>query len=428
MSVVVVGLSHRTVPLDLLERMTVAPDRLPKALGDLVAREFVSEAVILSTCHRIEVYVVAERFHGGVQDIRHFLSELAFVAPEDFSDDLYTYYDDAAAAHLFVVASGLDSVVLGESQILGQVRDAWDRARAEGAAGSRLSALFRHALEVGKRARTETAISRGVTSLSQAAVAMASDRLGTLAGRNIVVVGAGEMSEGMALTVANPGETCAVDPAASADLVVANRTWERAEALAERVGGRAVTLDRLPEALGQADVLLTSTGSTSVVVEEADLASVVDAREGRPLLVVDLGMPRDVDPAVGRLPGVTLLDLADLRAFVETGIDERRNEVVRVRAIVADEVARYVSSTAARSVAPTITALRDHADQVRTAEIDRYRSRLEGLDERQRQAVDALTRSLLAKLLHEPTVRLKDAAGSAQGERLAESLRELFDL
>jgi len=418
-SVVVVGLSHRTVPLDLLERMTVVPDRLPKALADLVAREFVSEAVVLSTCHRIEVYAVAERFHGGVQDIRHFLSELAFVAPEDFSDDLYTYYDEAAAAHLFVVAAGLDSVVLGESQILGQVRDAWDRARAEGAAGARLSALFRHALEVGKRARTETAIGRGVTSLSQAAVAMASDRLGSLAGKRIVVVGAGEMSEGMA---------SAVEPGAAADVVVANRTRERAEALARRVGGRAVPLDRLPDALRQADVLLTSTGSTTVVVEEAELARVIEDRGRRPLLIVDLGMPRDVDPAVGRLPGVTLLDLADLRGFVDAGIDERRNEVVRVRGIVADEVARFVADSAARTVAPTITALREQAEQVRAAELDRYRSRLEGLDDRQRRAVDALTRSLLAKLLHEPTMRLKDSAGSAQGQRLADSLRELFDL
>lgn len=419
MSVVVVGLSHRTVALDLLERMTVAPDRLPKALGDLVAREFVSEAVILSTCHRVEIYAVAERFHGAVQDIRHFLSELAFVAPEDFSDDLYTYYDDAAAAHLFVVAAGLDSVVLGESQILGQVRDAWEKARAEGAAGSRLSALFRHALEVGKRARTESAISRGVTSMSQAAVAMATDRLGSLAGKRIVVVGAGEMSEGMA---------SAVEPAATADVVVANRTRERAESLADRVGGRAVPLDHLPDALRQADVLLTSTGSPTVVVDEAALVEVIEARAGRPLLIVDLGMPRDVDPGVGRLPGVTLLDLADLRAFVDVGVDERRNEVVRVRDIVADEVARFVAHTAARTVAPTITALRQQAEQVRTGELDRYRSRLEGLDDRQRQAVDALTRSLLAKLLHEPTVRLKDAAGSAQGQRLADSLRELFDL
>ena len=424
MSVVVVGLSHRTVALDLLERMTVSPERLPKALGDLVAREFVSEAVILSTCHRTEVYVVAERFHGGVQDIRHFLSELAFVPPEDFSDDLYTYYDDAAAAHLFVVAAGLDSVVLGESQILGQVRDAWEKARAEGAAGARLSALFRHALEVGKRVRTETAIARGVTSLSQAAVAMASDRLGSLAGKRIVVLGAGQMSEGMALEVAGPGDA----GTAEADLVVANRTRARAEALAQRVGGRAVPLDDLPDALRSADVLLTSTGSAAVVVEEADLARVVDDRAGRPLLIVDLGMPRDVEPAVGRLPGVTLLDLADLQAYVEPSLDDRRNEVARVRDIVADEVARFVAATAARSAAPTVTALRDLAEQVRTAELDRYRARLEGLDERQRQAVDALTRSLLAKLLHQPTVRLKDAAGSAQGERLSDSLRELFEL
>ena len=228
----------------------------------------------------------------------------------------------------------------------------------------------------------------------------------------------------MALSVAEPAEAGGCD----ADVVVANRTRERAEALAQRVGGRAVPLDRLADALRQADVLLTSTGSTSVVVDETALAEVVDARDGRPLLIVDLGMPRDVDPAVGRLPGVTLLDLADLRAFVEAGIDERRNEVVRVRAIVADEVARFVADTAARSVAPTVTALREQAERVRAAELDRHRSRLEGLDDRQRQAVDSLTRSMLAKLLHEPTVRLKDTAGSAQGERLADSLRELFDL
>ncbi|MEA2932134.1 MAG: glutamyl-tRNA reductase, partial [Actinomycetota bacterium] len=198
MSLVVVGLSHRTVPLEILERMTVSAEHLPKALGDLVSRDFVSEAVILSTCHRTEIYVVAERFHGGVQDIRHFLTGLAFLPPEDFSDHLFTYHDESAAAHLFAVAAGLDSVVLGESQVLGQVRTAWERAREEGTAGSRLSALFRHALEVGKRVRSDTAIGRGVTSLSQAAVAMATDRLGTLEGRRLVLLGAGEMGEGMA--------------------------------------------------------------------------------------------------------------------------------------------------------------------------------------------------------------------------------------
>ena len=425
MSVVVVGLSHRTVPLDLLERMTVTPDRLPKALGDLVSRDFVSEAVILSTCHRTEIYVVAERFHGGVQDIRHFLTGLAFLPPEDFSDHLFTYHDESAAAHLFAVAAGLESVVLGESQVLGQVRVAWERAREEGTAGSRLSALFRHALEVGKRVRSETAIGRGVTSLSQAAVAMATDRLGTLEGRKLVLLGAGEMGEGMAADLAASTDASDGD---GPEVVVASRTRHRAVKVAAKVGAQVVDLAELPTALEQADVLLSSTGSPTVVLGPSDLGPVMAARSARPLLMVDMGMPRDIDPAVRSLPGVTLLDLNDLQAFVEAGIDERRKEVVRVRSIVADEVGRFQDAVAERQAAPLVTALRDRADELRATELARYRHRLEGLDARQQEAVAALTRSILAKLLHEPTVRLKESAGSARGERLAEATRELFDL
>jgi glutamyl-tRNA reductase len=420
-SVVVVGLSHRTAPLDLLERMAVPPDRLPKALGDLVARDFVSEAVVLSTCHRVEVYAVAERFHGAMADVRHFLSELSFVPPEEFSDHLYVHYDDAAAAHLFSVAAGLDSVVLGESQVLGQVRDAWERAREEEAAGSRLSLLFRQALEVGKRARSETAIARGITSLSQAAVAMASERLPDLADRKVVVLGAGAMGAGL------------VDEVAEADVpgsqvTVANRTWARAEQLAERAGGRAVTLDRLPAALTDADLLLTSTGATSVVLSAADLSRALAPRRDRPLLIVDLGMPRDVEPAVAGLPGVSLLGLAEVEAFVAARLDERRQEVGPVRAIVAEEVDRWVEATTARQATPTVSALHQRAEEIRLAELARYRNRLAGLEPREREAVEALTRSLLGKLLHDPTVRLKDAAGSAKGERLAGALTDLFDL
>jgi glutamyl-tRNA reductase len=409
-------LSHRSVPLDLLERMTVGEPRLTKALGDLSAREFVSEAVVLSTCHRVEVYVVAERFHGAAQDVRNFLSELAHVAPEEFSDHLYTYTDETAAAHLFSVAAGLDSLVVGESQILGQVRDAWDRARLEGAAGPRLSTLFRHALEVGKRARTETAIGRGITSLAHAAVAMAGDQLDPLADRRVIVLGAGEMGEGMVSALTGVG-----------DLVVVNRTWEKAAALAERAGGRAVPLAELPSALAEADLLLSSAGAPGVVLEEADLA-LDDRRPDRPLLVIDLGMPRNVDPAVASLPGVTLLDLADLRAFVDAGLDKRRQEVVRVRGLVADELSRYTSDLAAREVVPTVTALRHQAEAVRVAELERHRARLAGLDVRQAEAVESLTRAMMAKLLHEPTVRLKDAAGTPKGERLSGALRDLFDL
>jgi glutamyl-tRNA reductase len=364
---------------------------------------------------------VAEQFHGAMADVRHFLSEVSFVPPEDFSDHLYIHYDAAAAAHLFSVAAGLDSVVLGETQILGQVRDAWERARTEQAAGARLSQLFRQALEVGKRARSETAIARGITSLSQAAVALASERLGGLGDRRVVVLGAGEMGAGLVAEVAEadvPGSR----------VTVANRSWARAEKLAERAGGRAVTLDGLPAALAGADLLLTSTGASAVVVAARDVGQAMADRLDRPLLIVDLGMPRDVDPAVADLTGVELLGLSDVETFVDERLAERRREVVPVRAIVAEEVGRWVEEVSARHATPTVAALRQRAEDVRVAEMGRYRNRLADLEPREREAVEALTRSLLAKLLHDPTVRLKDAAGSAKGDRLAGALRELFDL
>ena len=419
MSVVVVGLNHRTVPLELLERVNVSPARLPKVLGDLAAREHVGEVVVLSTCHRTEVYAVAERYHGAVQDIRNALSEMAFIAPEDFSDHLYTYFDEGAVNHLFSVAAGLDSVVLGGSEILGQVRQAWQSAQAEGATGPRLAALFRHALVVGKRARTETAIGRGSTSLAHAAVDMAARRLGSLEGKRILLLGAGEVGESMALAVAG------ID---GAEVFVANRTWERAVALASRVGGRAVQLDGVGATLADVDVLLTSTGAPSAIVDRSDLAPVVDARNRRPLLIVDVAMPRDIDPSVAELPGVQLLDLDDVRSFVEAGLAERRREVGRVRAIIDEERARYLDSVTAREVAPMITALRERAEALRVAELERQRGRLEHLDPKQREAVEAVTRGLLANLLHDPTVHLKDAAGTPKGERLSDALRELFDL
>ena len=314
MSVVAVGLNHRTVPLDLLERMTVPSSRLPKALADLTSRDHVTEAVVLSTCNRIEVYAFAEKFHGAYQDIRNFFAEVSHVAPEEFSDHLVGLYDGDAARHLFSVASGLDSAVLGEHEILGQVRTAWEAAAAEGAVGPVLNPLFRHALEVGKRVRTETAISRNITSVSQAAVAMATDRLGTLEGRRVPVVGAGEMGEGLARALHGGGV---------AEILVANRTWERAVDVAERLAGIAVRLDDLPHHLAEVDVLLTSTGASAVILEHGDLATVVSERQGSDLLVVDIAVPRDVDPAAGEIDGVTLLDMDDLRDFAEAGIRER---------------------------------------------------------------------------------------------------------
>ncbi|HEY2430862.1 MAG TPA: glutamyl-tRNA reductase, partial [Acidimicrobiales bacterium] len=294
MSVIVVGLNHRSAPLELLERVTVPPGRQAKALADLRSRDSLDEVVVLSTCMRTEIYATAERFHPAVQDIRNFLCESSFSAPEDVADHLTVLYDDAAIGHLFSVASGLDSAVLGESEILSQVRRAWEGAREEGAAGPVLSGLFRHAVEVGKRVRSETAIARGTTSVSQAAVALAASHLGQpgaapLTGRRIVVLGAGEMGEGMAVALAASG---------AEEIQVVNRTRPRAQALADRIGGRAVGFEQLAVALTEVDVLLTSTGAPEPLLRVEDLIPVLEQRAGRPLLIVDVAIPRDVEPAV----------------------------------------------------------------------------------------------------------------------------------
>ena len=418
MSVVVIGLNHRSTPLDLLERMTIGDAALPKALHDLISRTDVSEAVVLSTCNRTEVYAVAERFHGAYQDIRDFLAEVAFLAPEDFSDHLYVHYDAEAVAQLFGVAAGLDSAVLGESEILGQVKHAWEQAREEGAAGPTLNLLFRHALEAGKRARTDTAIGRHTTSVSQAAVAMAADRLGGLEGCTGLVLGAGEMGEAMALGLAKAGT----------ELIVANRTQDTAVALAERTRGRVIRLADVPAQLADVDVLLTSTGAPSPLLEADELQPVIAARAGRPLLIVDVAVPRDVDPAVGELAGVTLLDMDDLRTFAAAGTAARSGEVAGVRTIIDEELERYLGASSAREVAPMIVSLRDRAEEVRQSEIQRFRTRLGDLDDRQLDVIDALTHGIIAKLLHEPQLALRDAAGSPRGDRLVAALRDLFAL
>ena len=419
MSVVVIGLNHRTMPLELFERLTIDASRLPKALAELTSRDDIGEAVLLSTCNRTEVYAVAEKFHGAYQDIRTFLAETAFLAPEDFVDHLYVHYDREAIRHLFTVTAGLDSAVLGETEILGQVRTAWQQSKAEAASGPVLNLLFRHALETGKRARTDTAIARGTASVSYAAVEMAGERLGTLDGRRVLVLGAGDMGEGMAMALASAGV---------AEVLVANRTWDRAVELAQRVDGSAVRLSDLPVALADVDVLLTSTGDTSIMLEHADLEPIMAARAGLELLVVDIAVPRDVDPSVAEIDGITLLDMHDLRRFAQSGLADRRREVHAVERIVVDEVDRFVEASSARAAAPLVAALHARAEAVRQAELDRFRSKLESLDPRQRSAVEALTKGILAKVLHEPTVKLKDLAGTPKGERLAEALRTVYDL
>ena len=417
MSVLVIGLNHRTVPLELLERMAVPDDRLPKALHDLVSRPNISEAVVLSTCNRTEIYALAERFHGAFQDVVEFLTELARLPSAQFIDHLYSMFDEGAAEHLFTVAAGLDSAVLGESEILGQVRNAWELARREGSSRSGLNLMFRHALEAGKRARTETAIARHATSVSQAAVSMALERLGSFNGRHVLVIGAGDMGEGMVDALSG-----------SVDIVVANRSVDRATEVAARVGGRAVPLSDIPLLLRDVDVVLASTGSSTPVVEREHVEQAFAYRRAKSLLCIDMGVPRDIEPSVREIDGVTLLDIDDLRPFAARGLSERQGEVDEVREIIEVEVQRYLDGAQARTVSPLVAEWRDRAETVRAAEIARFAGRLGELEAQEREAVDALTRAIVAKLLHQPTVRLKDVAGSPRGERLADALRDLFDL
>ena len=420
MSVVVIGVNNRTMPLDMFERLTVSGERLQKALAELRARRHLSEAVVLSTCNRTEVYVYAEKFHGAYQDVREFLSEASQLAPEAFADHVYLSYDDEAVRHLFSVTSGLDSAVLGENEIQGQVKQAWETARLEGTAGTTLNSVFRQALEVGKRIRTETGISRNITSVSQAAVAMASDHLGGLAGRNVIVLGAGEMGEGMARMLSTAG---------LGRIVFANRSVDRASRLAQRVdNGVAIPLEELGRGLVEADVLLTSTGAQSLMVEQIELAEVMQRRAERPLLIVDIAVPRDVDPSVALLDGVTLLDMDDLRAFADAGRREREAELSSARRLISEHVERFVSSQSARQVAPLVASFRQNAEAIRQAEMERFAAKLAHLDDEQRETVEALTQGILGKLLHEPSVRIGEAAGSPRGERLADALRDLFDL
>ena len=418
-TIVVAGLNHRTVPLDVLERMTVPGDSLPKALHDLHDRDHLAEVVLLSTCNRTEVYAVAETFHGALADINRFFSTLSGLGVPRFVDHLITAYDEGAAAHLFGVAAGLRSAVVGESEILGQVRNAWERARTEGTSGPRLDGVFRHALEVGKRARTETGIAKGTTSVSHAAVELAAATLGSLVGRPVLVLGAGEIGVSMAESLQRAGV---------GQVLVANRTRTRASQLANRIGGTTVALHELPAALELVDVLLTATSATGVVLGVDDIAEVMTARHGRPLVIVDTALPRDVDPAAALVPGVTLLDLDSIRAFAEAGLASRRQEIEKVTSIISDEMDRYSANAAARQVSPVVSSLRTHLEALRLSELERYNARLAGFTPEQREVVEALTRQLVAKVAHEPTVRLKDAAGSPKGQRMADALRSLFDL
>jgi glutamyl-tRNA reductase len=414
-SVLAVGISHRTAPVALLEKVTVGVSG--EVLADLRRTDPVHEAVVLSTCNRVEVYADSDGFHAGVDAVRDLLAQRSGVPLEELEQHLYVHWEGQAVQHLFEVAGGLDSMVVGESQILGQLRQAYAAARDGEAAGRTLHELFQKALNVGKRVHSETGIDAAGQSLVSVALERAVDAVGPLEGRPVLLIGAGSMGALAGATLRRAG----VGP-----IVVANRSAVNARRLAAALEGEGVGLDDVEDALVTADVVVSSTGATGLVVPLDVVERAVEQRAGRPLAVLDLALPHDVDPRVADLPGVTLVTLASLQRVLEessTGAD-----LEAARRIVADGVAQFVAWQQAARVAPTVVALRSRADELLDAELARIDGRLPQLDERAKQEIAASMRRLVGALLHTPTVRVKELPEAPAGLSYADALRELFGL
>jgi glutamyl-tRNA reductase len=423
MSVLAVGISHRTAGLRVLERVTVPADKVDKVLGELLDCEHVTEALLVSTCNRVEVYAVVDAFHGGLSDVVRVLAGHAGEESASLHNHLYVHYAAAAVEHLFMVSAGLDSMVVGESQILGQVRIAYGAARAAGTVGRTLHELTQQALRVGKRAHAETGLDAAGASVVSEALADADRVFDGLRGRRAVVVGAGSMGSLAAASLRRAG---------IGEVAVVNRSPERGARLAgslarEGVTATSVGMAELPAKIAAADVVVSCTGAVDVVIESSMVAEIMrDRAPDSPLVICDLGLPRDVASEVTALPGVTVVDLASLQrrlAETPTGIDTGR-----AVGIVAEEVRGYLAGQRSAEVTPTVTALRRRAAEVVDAELLRLHTRLPDLDAGVREELARTVRRVVDKLLHTPTVRVKQLAAQPAGSGYADALRELFAL
>ena len=418
MSILVVGMSHRTASVELLEQLALdvaGADKLRTAVLDTT---HVNESVVLATCNRIEVYAEVDRFHGSVEDLTRLIVDHAETPLDEVLGSLYVHYDEAAVSHLFEVVTGLDSMVVGESQILGQVRDALRRGQAAESVSAALNTLFQQGLRVGKRAHSETDIDRAGQSIVSVALDDAAEVIGPIEGARVCIVGAGSVAALAAASVQRLG---------AAEIVVSSRTPDNAARLAARVDGRAVGLADVGSAIAEADLVISCTAATGAVISAATVAAAMTRRSSQaPLAIVDLALPHDVAPEVGDLPGVSLIALKSLAQSVHNGTAHA--DVASVKSIVAEEVAAYMAAREAARVAPTVVALRTMATSVVAAELDRLFSRVDDLSDEQRAEISQAIRRVADKLLHEPTVRVKELVGRSPDATYAEALAELFAL
>ncbi len=419
MHLVLVGLSHKTAPIEMRERLTFPASRQAEALGLLTSCEPLSEAVIVSTCNRTEIYALAGDGDAGVDAIIDFLVDYHDLDRHDLIRYLYIVKGDAVVRHLFRVVSSLDSMVIGEAQILGQVKEAYEHAFQVGATGRAFNKLFRQSFEVGKRVRSETEIGENAVSISYAAVELAKKVFETLEGRSILIIGAGKMSELTAKHLVCNGVR---------EVLVANRTYERARDLAARFSGEAIPFEELFERMRDVDIVISSTAAPGYVVSKADVVAVMRGRGGRPLFLIDIALPRDIDPEANELADVFLYDIDDLNGVVEANLEERMREAKRAEAIIEEEIEEFLRWRESLEVVPTVAAIRAKAEAIRQAELERALKRLGGLSEKELATIDALTCAIVNKMLHGPTARLKQATEEADGYVLVEAARALYGL
>jgi glutamyl-tRNA reductase len=413
------GVSHKTAPLDLRERLSLTEGSAVGALSELTAADVIHEAAAISTCNRTELYLVVSDTVEAESTALGVLTRQAEIRPTELVNHLYSLRSGKAAHHLFRVTAGLDSMVVGEAEIQGQVRRAYELALVEGATGPILNRLFRGALAAGGRARNETSIGERGVSIPSVAVELAQRALGDLVDRRVLVVGAGETAELVAKALVARGVST---------VFVANRHHDRAIGLAERFGGDAVRLEDLPEQLTKVDIVVSATHSPHHIVERDDLTRVMEVREGRPLLLVDIAVPRDIEPACREIPQVSVHNMDDVQQIVERNTSGREAEVKRVEPIIAAEVDRFERWLASLEVVPTIASLRERADDVVRRVLAENDNRWENVSDADRERLSTMANAIVSRLLHEPTLRMKRSAGSEDAYLYVSALRELFGL
>jgi glutamyl-tRNA reductase len=417
--IIIIGLNHRTAPVEIRERLAFPAEAIGHALRGLLEKESVKEGVILSTCNRVEICALAQQNIRGVSEVKDFMAAFHGIPVAELDGYLYHYQGDEAVHHLFRVASSLDSMVLGEPQILGQVKDAYGYAGEFRSIGTILDKFFAKAFSVAKRVRTETKVASSAVSVSYAAVELARKIFGDLTDKTVMLIGAGEMCELAARHLISAGVK---------GILVTNRTFERAVKLAEEFHGTPIRFDELPVHLKRADIVLSSTGAPHFIIRRRDVEEVIRIRKNRPMFFIDMAVPRDIDPDANQIDNVYVYDIDDLNNVIETNLEERQREALKAEEIVAEEVRSFRRWLDAQQVTPTIITLRRKYEEVKNVEVTKAVSLLGGEDPKTRKVVESLASSLLNKILHAPIAALKkDADGRSQMEIVA-TVREIFDL